>query len=386
MLAITRRTSVLPSLLALALGAATLLLLPAVAAADPFAGSFEGDGLWMELELEGDAYMGVIELGEQLFLCQARRGGPGLVGTFESDGQSFPFQVRAAGGRLVLTSGGTTYTLRRVGGGDVDPVPPAGGAPNPLAGGGREDGAAAPGGGAADPRPEGLSGRYQGSIQGTAAVMTLEQQGGRLSGRIDVSGYPYELQGTVSGVRASGQGRDLRTGGGFGFEATLSGDLLELVLLLQDPYGQPQRNPVTFRRTGATAPPGGDGGQPGGPGGSRGVPAGPRDPALVGLWRQSESMSGGGSSMVVETFLQINADGTWAMGGGRAVGGGAGWGGDTGTGGVQETGYWKSENRIVYVQSPGSGQWQPFARYYLEGGTLMFTFGDGSRQILHRVR
>ncbi len=74
------------------------------------------------------------------------------------------------------------------------------------------------------------------------------------------------------------------------------------------------------------------------------------------------------------------------MGGGRAVGGGPGWGGDTGSGGVQERGYWKSENRILYVQQPGTGQWQPFAQYYLERGRLMFSFADNTRQVLYRVR
>ena len=90
--------------------------------------------------------------------------------------------------------------------------------------------------------------------------------------------------------------------------------------------------------------------------------------------------------MVVESFLTIHGDGTFLLGGGRAVGGGAGWGGDTGSGGVEERGYWKSEGRIVYVQAPGTGQWQPYARYYVEAQKLMFTFGDGSRQILYRVR
>lgn len=38
------------------------------------------------------------------------------------------------------------------------------------------------------------------------------------------------------------------------------------------------------------------------------------------------------------------------------------------------------------VRSFGTGQWQPFACYYVEPGKLMFTFADNTRQVLYRVR
>jgi hypothetical protein len=349
--------------------------------ADEFVGVFEGDGLRVELDNDDGGYEGVLELQGQSFPCQARRGGSGLVGSFESQGSSYPFEILTMGGGLALSSGGKTYNLRRAGGGG-NPLA-GGGDSNPLAGGG----GSASGGGGSGVASSRFAGRYQGSIQGTPASMTLEQQGATVSGGIDASGYPYRLQGTVSGGKLSGQLTDPQTNGGFDFEATARGGTLDLVLLSQDPYsGQKQRVPLTFRRAGAGTQPPAGGGVPGGMGSSPGVPQGRRDPALVGVWRQSESMSGGGASMVVENFLRINQDGSFALGGGRAVGGGADWGGDTGTGGTEETGFWKTENRVVYVQGAGGGGWQPYARYYVEATKLMFTFGDNSRQIWYRVQ
>ena len=45
-------------------------------------------------------------------------------------------------------------------------------------------------------------------------------------------------------------------------------------------------------------------------------------------------------------------------------------------------GQWRTENKMVYINE-GSG-WTPFAKYYVEGNSLMFTFGDGSKQIWKR--
>lgn len=88
--------------------------------------------------------------------------------------------------------------------------------------------------------------------------------------------------------------------------------------------------------------------------------------------------------MVSEKILVINPDGTFVLGDGRVVGGGGAGSFDSGGGGgVEATGEWRTENRIVYVRDPG-GQWQPYARYYVEGSRMMFTFGDNSRQIWHR--
>ena len=372
----------------LLLGSALLLATSTAVSADEFSGEFEGrDGLHLQLEGDDGLYMGALQLGGEIYLCEARRGGAGLVGTLEGEDGPSPFTLRAAGGRLVLEHGGASHSLWPIGempeaATGAEPARPE----DPTRGGEPPQRSPDAAGGAGSGAQETLAGRWQGAVAGTPATLTFNVQGQRLSGRLEASGYPYELQGTTSGTRAQGQVTDLQTGGTFAFDATATGDALDFVLVSRDPLsGMEQRQPLAFRRAGAVPDAGGGAGSAG-TGRTAGVPPGPRDPALVGLWRQTESMSGGGAAVVVDTFLRIDADGTWAMGGGRAVGGGPGWGGDTGRDGVQETGYWKSENRIIYVQSPGAGQWQPFARYYVEPGRLMFTFADNTRQVLHRVQ
>jgi hypothetical protein len=81
--------------------------------------------------------------------------------------------------------------------------------------------------------------------------------------------------------------------------------------------------------------------------------------------------------------MTVHADGTFLYGGSRVVGGGAGWGGDSGAGDY-ERGQWKTVGKVIHIREAGGGPWQPYARYYIEGGRMMLTFGDGSKQIWYR--
>lgn len=232
-------------------------------------------------------------------------------------------------------------------------------------------------------RSAGLAGTYSGMLNGTPTTLTLQQQGSSFQGEADAGGYRYTLSGTVQGNTATGQLSDPQTGGAMNVELALQGDQLSLVLLAQDGFGQTNRIPAQFQRGAAASQ--GLGSQ--GMGAGTGSPAQEnveRDPALVGGWSYTESMTSGDASMVTQMFLQVNPDGTYATGNGRAVGGGAGWSGDTGYGGDVARGQWRTQNGVVYVKENGVGQWAPYARYYVEGGRMMFTFGDGSRQVWHR--
>src|SRR3546814_11588638 len=66
---------------------------------------------------------------------------------------------------------------------------------------------------------------------------------------------------------------------------------------------------------------------------------------------------------------------------GKTVGGGAGWGVSDGAS-EGTSGYWKTEGNIIHA---GNGRdWQPYARYHIERGTLMLTFADNSRELWNR--
>lgn len=240
------------------------------------------------------------------------------------------------------------------------------------------------------PSSAGFAGTYAGALNGVSTTLTIQQQGATLQGRVDAGGYPYMLSGTASGAAARGTLSDPQTGGAVEVELLVQGEQLTLTLLAQDPYtGQVNRIPTTFQR-GAPVPQSQPqagampGARPGSGPGSAPSDGFERDPALVGVWSYTESMTSGDASMVTQMFLQVNPDGSYAYGNGRAVGGGAGWSGDTGYGNDVTRGKWRTQNSIVYIQEGGSPQWVPYARYYIEGGRMMFTFGDGSRQIWYR--
>ena len=229
------------------------------------------------------------------------------------------------------------------------------------------------------PAADSLSGTFNGELQGVPATLTLEHAAdGFLSGEIDAQGYRYMVTGSVTDGRAAGVLVDPQTGGQIPFEVSRNKEGLRLVLVGTNPMsGEKNYIPLTFRE-GTPA----SGGAAGGAAGAAGsVPQ-----ELVGLWRMSDSMSSGDASLATESYLELTADGRFTIGGSRVVGGGAGWGGDTGSGGVEEKGLWKAEGQVIHIRGTAEQPWVPFARYYTEPGKLMLTTGDGSRQLLYRVR
>lgn len=252
-----------------------------------------------------------------------------------------------------------------------------------------------------------LSGTYRGDIAGTPATLTLETAAGGLRGAIDAGGYGYTLQGSVSGNVGQGTLADPQTGANMPFEISEQAGAVTLIMLVQDPSsGQSQRVPFTFNRDGVGAAGVQSGGGAAGYGGSAGAQAGhgagpaggagqqanvQRDPALVGNWSYNETYTSNDAlssfSAVTRYFLQISPDGSYAYGSGGMS---AGLDNDLGSvsgnsgGGDVSRGQWRTENNIVYIMEPGSPQWVPYAKYYVEGSSMMFTFGNGKRQVWHR--
>lgn len=106
--------------------------------ADPWVGEASGDGLTLSLERADAGYTGALTLDGQTFPLTAALEGERLEGTFRSGEAAFPFVVTLAdGGRRVLESGGTRYTLTP----EAPPAPenplaraaPAPAAPTPVA-------------------------------------------------------------------------------------------------------------------------------------------------------------------------------------------------------------------------------------------------------------
>lgn len=86
--------------------------------------------------------------------------------------------------------------------------------------------------------------------------------------------------------------------------------------------------------------------------------------------------------MSTKLSLLICGDGSFVRTTGQSAGGGAGW--SASSGGSESTrGRWRTQGGVIYT-SGGAGGWAPYARYYVEGAKLMFTFQNGQREVWYR--
>jgi hypothetical protein len=91
---------------------------PGAVAVDALIGTFEGDGLRVEVAAGGapGRYVGELALGSQRYPFEATGDGARLDGTFTSGGAAFPFSASVSGSTLTVVSGGGTYATVRLGG------------------------------------------------------------------------------------------------------------------------------------------------------------------------------------------------------------------------------------------------------------------------------
>jgi hypothetical protein len=230
--------------------------------------------------------------------------------------------------------------------------------------------AALTGCGGSDPEDEAaaFAGTFVGDLNGTPASIQLQALGSTLAGTFSAGGYAYPLSATVEGSTASGRVQD--PAGAGEFTANLAGDTLHWTMAVMV-LGQVQPTSYTFQfqRQGAGQGLAAAGGQGGGAAGQV-----MRDPALVGRWRHTDPTPG----VVTDYWLYINRDGTFRLGDMNTPD--AGWISD----GVL-TGQWRSQDQHIYSMATGTSAWQLYARYYIEGNSMLLTYSDGERVIWHRI-
>ena len=219
-----------------------------------------------------------------------------------------------------------------------------------------------------------MEGQYHGDISGTASTLVLQLQGQQLSGQIDAGGYIYKLQGQLTGENlAEGQFSDPQTGAAHPMRLQDQGKQVQLIIQIP---GQRQPLTLTFSQGVAVQEQ------------SNGVAkraASERDSSLVGHWRYTESYTSGTFSGAAQWSMLLYPDGRYEYGDSKLAGGSAEVGGSSSVGDV-EVGEWQTQGSTIYIKSPGQPQWQAYSLYYVEGYSLMLTFGDGSRQVWKRVQ
>jgi hypothetical protein len=219
---------------------------------------------------------------------------------------------------------------------------------------------------------QGLTGQWNSNINGTAATMNLKQDGDDISGDVSVGNYRYTMKGSFSGQTATGKLADMN-GKTLDFSLTGKENSLTLTLIARHPAsGQIIRQvPLMFSRSGSGANRSASSGS-----------AGNIDQRLVGRWRYEKIYRSGSFSTTTTRYLVMSANGTYQYGSGRLYVSAPNASGRSSRGDVQ-TGRWKTENSIIYINENGSG-WQAYARYFVKGNSMMMTFNNGNKMLWSR--
>lgn len=94
--------------------------------ADPFVGTFSGEGVTLTLSGEPGDYSGTLVFGGTRYPVTA--SGSRLTGSFSANGGNFPFSATVTGNSMTFETGGTRYSLTKQGTAPAKPAPPD----NPL--------------------------------------------------------------------------------------------------------------------------------------------------------------------------------------------------------------------------------------------------------------
>jgi hypothetical protein len=224
-------------------------------------------------------------------------------------------------------------------------------------------------------------GSFSGTILGLESILTGTMDGDQWTGVINVSGYPIVMTGTVIDMKCTGTIADEQTKTSTPFNATYAGKNINIHIRDINPIsGLEEDMEFVFTKTtsqeivGSVI--------------QKSVTTdivdnSPRDQNLVGLWRYTDTYVSGEYSFATDYFIQFNSNGVILVTDGRTAGGGPTSSLDSGEGDTHQ-GIWKTESKTLYTKEEG-GQWGVYAKYYVDGNTMMFTYNNGRKQVWERL-
>jgi hypothetical protein len=238
------------------------------------------------------------------------------------------------------------------------------------------------------------NGTFTGSILGTHAVLTGNLQGTLWMGSIQVEKNPFQppntlganiseetyiqLEGTVNGEECTGNMRDQHSQKSSYFSATGTGNQITIKVHELNPLTGFEEDmnlyfsrnvPVTAPQTKSTTIEMQDGTL--------------LDETLLGLWWLATEELNRGFITTTDYYIQFFTNGVMLITDGRN--------GeldfpvslkpdDPDTHSLN----WKIEKQLIWTQD-ASGQWQPYARYREEGGTLLLVYSNGKKEVWERL-
>jgi hypothetical protein len=199
-----------------------------------------------------------------------------------------------------------------------------------------------------------VAGRYRAQVEGVDTLLTLDVQGGQITGSYAEGSLRFNVRGEQQGgalrLSVRDPASDLEIAQ---IDGPLQGEVFDAQIRAQNPLtGQRRESQARFMREGARATPAPPAG-------------GALDTRLVGVWTSSENLGGsggpnpGGFSTV--RIAQITADGRisqWS----ESAGGGADWSYGSGRE-LEFSGRWQARDGILYVHADGGAGFEAATRY-----------------------
>jgi len=226
------------------------------------------------------------------------------------------------------------------------------------------------------------TGSFEGQIFGANATMIALLSGDQWKGTIAVSGYPVKFEGTMIDNQARGTLTDEQAKTSSAFTAKYAGNQITINMHDINPITGLEENmdfiffkvkdqqvvgSILSSSVNVVDSP----------------PPSTIDRSLLGLWRFTDTYVSGDYSFATDYFIQFNANGILLLTDGRTAGGGPASSLDTGDGDTHQ-GEWKSEKNTVYTKD-AKNRWQSYARYVVDGNTMMLTYANGKKQVWEKM-
>jgi len=219
------------------------------------------------------------------------------------------------------------------------------------------------------PSPEQeFEGNFKGQLKEVPIKANLTVSEKELSGTFIMNGQSSKINGTINNHSTEGRITDGETGKKYKYAGSIEGD--ELRLSVTFPELNNQEIEMTLQREGGTAT-------------KKDKPSkkGDINADLVGLWKHSEFLGGGGESMTNETMLEFLEDGTFSTWPGRSSG--PGYYRDEEKS-KATSGGWYTDGNTLHLVDPATKE-DATTNYSVSNSGLILT-GSGGKKVFEKIR
>ncbi|MEM8884477.1 MAG: hypothetical protein AAGD14_10425 [Planctomycetota bacterium] len=218
-----------------------------------------------------------------------------------------------------------------------------------------------------------FEGTFHGTTEGHPVVVTLEEDGDTVHGKVRLRGLESTIEGRIEDGVATGRVGDVE------FRATLEEDGdIAWTMLMHDPLTGRTSEVVLPLTRGEAAEE------------AATASADERDPRLVGSWYEDRSAGGmTGHRVTTRVRTTLSADGRFVFQAGESVitvrnrPGGRG-NTDMSDPGNVVRGEWKTADGHLYSRADGQTEWTTLGRYSISGNDMLLYTPNGGKQLWSR--